>query len=109
MDTQYYSRGRKMMVKKKNNNLRGLAMLVPLSFAIAVVLELQLDKISDPGAYTSTQDPKLLKPDLLSLLVVDPTVMADGSEAGEYLHASVLSFPAETTMTTPALTALATA
>lgn len=84
-------------------------MLVPLSFTIAVVLELQLDIISVPGAYTSTQGPTLLKDDLSSVLVVDPTVMADGSEAGEVPQASVFSFPAETTMTTPALTALATA
>ena len=55
------------------------------------------------------QEPQLLKLDLTSSIVVDPTVMAEVADAGEYEHASWLSFPAATTMTTPALTALATA
>lgn len=84
-------------------------MLVPLMVLSAVVLVLQLDVILDPGAYTSTQVPKLLNEDCKSAMVVDPTVMANGSEAGETPQASALSFPAATTMTTPALTAAATA
>jgi hypothetical protein len=44
-----------------------------------------------------------------SELVVDPTVMADPALAGDLLQASVLSFPAATTIVMPAATALLTA
>lgn len=43
------------------------------------------------------------------MLVVAPTVMALGVDAGEKLHALRLSFPAATTIVTPANTAFATA
>ena len=43
------------------------------------------------------------------MIVVDPTVMALGSPAGELRQASALLFPAATTITTPALAALRTA
>jgi len=45
----------------------------------------------------------LEKPDLVSLLVVDPTVMASGALAGDDKQALRLSFPAATLTTTPAL------
>jgi hypothetical protein len=44
----------------------------------------------------------LLKPDIVSELVVEPTVMAFGVNAGLKLHASLLLLPAATTTTTPA-------
>jgi hypothetical protein len=44
----------------------------------------------------------------VSPFVVEPTVKADGSEAGELSHASALSLPAETTTTNPASIAAAT-
>jgi len=51
----------------------------------------------------------LLKDDLASVDVVEPTVMADGTKAGEKRHASLLLFPPATTTTTPAFTAPLTA
>jgi len=51
----------------------------------------------------------LLKEDLASELVVDPTVMALGTNAGEKLHESELSFPPATTTVTPPFTAASTA
>ena len=50
---------------------------------VAVVLVLQLDVMLLPGANTSTQLPQLLYDDWASLLSVEPTVIANGSEAGE--------------------------
>ena len=93
----------------QSKHLRGLAMLVPLKILVSVGDVLQDDLINDPGAYISTHEPKLLNSDWASVLVVEPTVIASGSEAGDELQASVLSFPAATTMTTPAFTAAATA
>jgi len=43
----------------------------------------------------------LLKPDLASVLVVEPTVMASGTNAGLKLHAFALLLPAATTTITP--------
>jgi hypothetical protein len=43
----------------------------------------------------------LLKPDLLSELVVEPTVMALGTYAGENPHESEFELPAATTTITP--------
>jgi len=51
----------------------------------------------------------LLKEDLASKLVVDPTVMALGTNAGEKSHASALEFPPATTTVTPEFTATSTA
>jgi hypothetical protein len=58
-------------------------MLVPLIVLVAVGDEFQADVILEPGAKTSTQEPKLLKYDFASVFVVDPTVMAEVAEAGE--------------------------
>lgn len=41
--------------------------------------------------------------------VVDPTVIADGTNAGEKLQASLLELPPATTTDTPALVAASTA
>jgi len=51
----------------------------------------------------------LLKEERRSLLVVEPTVMADGTKAGENLQASLLLLPPATTTTTPEFTAASTA
>ena len=58
-------------------------MLVPLRVFESVLDELEAEMISDPGAYTSTQLPMLLKGDFASVLVVEPTVMASAADAGE--------------------------
>jgi len=65
--------------------------------------------ISDPGAFTSTHVPKLEKEDRESITVVAPTVMALIADAGDFVHASVRSFPAATTTVIPELTSLSTA
>merc|ERR1719469_1532321 len=62
-----------------------------------------------PGAQMSTQLPKLLKSDRASSEVVEPTVMAEGTKAGENLQALLLPLPTATTTTTPACTATSTA
>jgi hypothetical protein len=69
----------------------------------------QADVISEPGAKTSTQLPKLLKEDRASVFVVEPTVRATGILAGEVPHAFALEFPAATTTETFAATAFSTA
>jgi len=51
----------------------------------------------------------LLKDDRLSADVVEPTVIAEGTKAGEKPHASLLSLPPATTTTTPLFTAASTA
>jgi len=58
-------------------------MLVPLIVFVAVVEVLQADKIPDPGAQISRQEPQLLKPDFASDLVVEPTVITLDEDAGE--------------------------
>ena len=84
-------------------------MLVPDHIAVLESVPLIADVISEPGAQTSTHEPKLLNPDLASEDVVEPTVIANGSEAGDALQAFPFSLPAATTIVTPALTASATA
>lgn len=76
-------------------------MLVPDRVAEEVDDAMPAERIALPGAYTSRQDPKLLKPDRASLASVDPTVIAFGSEAGEKAQASALLLPAAAMMTTP--------
>ena len=90
-------------------NSRGLAMLVPLIVLVAVFEELHADLMLEPGANMSTQLPWLLNDDSMSELVVEPTVIAVDSDAGDFVHASTLSFPAATTTTIPASTAFFTA
>ena len=84
-------------------------MLVPLKVLVDVGDEFQADVISEPGAYTSTHVPQLLKLDFSSSIVEEPTVMAEVVDAGEYEHASSLVFPAATTTTTPFVSASDTA
>lgn len=58
-------------------------MLVPLIVLVAVLLPIQVDSTSVPGAKISTTDPKLENDERLSLMSVAPTVQAVGSLAGE--------------------------
>src|SRR5690348_4676965 len=54
-----------------------------------------------PGAKMSTQLPKLENDARASVLVVAPTVMADGVLAGDTLQAFSFELPAATTSVTP--------
>jgi len=87
----------------------GAAIEVPLIVLMAVLDVDHADVMLAPGAKMSRQVPKLEKLARASLDVVAPTVIADGSEAGEELHAFVLLLPAATAIDTPAATAPATA
>ena len=58
-------------------------MLVPLIVLVAVLEVFHADNILEPGAKTLTQVPWLLKVDFKSWLVVEPTVITAGSDAGE--------------------------
>src|SRR4029434_10411142 len=76
---------------------------------VAVSLEDQVDLMLEPGAKMSTQVPKLEKDDRASLLVVEPTVMAAGTRAGEEVQAVALELPAATAKVTLRLMAPLTA
>src|SRR3954470_12107216 len=54
-----------------------------------------------PGAYRSTQDPKLENDACLSAESLAATVTAPGTRAGEAVQASTAEFPAATTVVTP--------
>jgi hypothetical protein len=82
---------------------------VPDFLVIPVSESCRADMMLLPGAKMSTQLPQLLKLDLSSALVVEPTVIAFGTNAGVLVQASVFSLPAATTTTTPAATAASTA
>merc|ERR1719277_42525 len=77
--------------------------------ALASSLVCPADKTLLPGAQMSVQEPQLENEERESWDVVEPTVMAAGTNAGEKLHASELSFPPATTTVTPPLTAALTA
>jgi hypothetical protein len=64
--------------------------------AAAVLLPIQSEVMFTPGALISTQEPKLENEANPSVMVVAPTVIADGSLAGENVHALTLLFPAAT-------------
>lgn len=79
-----------------------------------MVLVAELDPIHEdrtltPGAKMSTTDPKLENEARLSLMSMAPTVMANGSEAGDLVEAWTFSFPAATTTVTPLAIVLRTA
>lgn len=75
---------------------------------VAVLLPIQADLMYEPGAKMSTQVPQFENELLASVEVVDPTVMAEVSLAGEEKQASEFSLPAAATTTTPAAVAAAT-
>ena len=66
-----------------------LAIDVPLSIAVAVLLEYQVDSICTPGAKRSTHAPKFANDALLSIIFVALTVIALETRAGEIVQASV--------------------
>jgi hypothetical protein len=61
----------------------GVAMLVPLIVLVAEVPPIQELRMLTPGAKISRIEPKFEKDALASVLLVAPTVMAFGAEAGE--------------------------
>ena len=72
----------------------GVAIEVPEIVFVAVSLVFQDEVMLEPGAKISTHVPKLEKDERASVIVVDPTVIALGSRAGEELQASALLLPA---------------
>ena len=82
----------------------GVAMEVPLIEAMAVVEAVPADVIPTPGAYRSTQAPKLEKDAWRSDASLAATVSALGTRAGELVHASTAELPAAATTVTPSLT-----
>jgi hypothetical protein len=50
---------------------------------VAVLLVCHAEVIDEPGAKMSRQEPKLEKLERASVLVVEPTVIAEGARAGE--------------------------
>jgi len=71
-------------------------MEVPLIVFVAVVLVYQAEVMLDPGAKMSVHVPKFENDERASVLVVEFTVMALATRAGELLHASTLLFPEAT-------------
>lgn len=82
----------------------GDAIEVPESVREALSDVWPADTMLEPGAKTSRHDPKLENDDRSSLDVVDPTVMALGSPAGDVVQALTLELPAATTKVTPSAT-----
>jgi hypothetical protein len=74
----------------------GVAIDVPLSVAVAVLLVRHAERMFDPGAKMSTTLPKFENDDRASVCVLEPTVMAAATRAGEEFAAFVLEFPAAT-------------
>jgi hypothetical protein len=72
----------------------GVAIDVPDIVFVAVSLVFQDEVILDPGANMSTQVPKFENDERASVVVVDATVIALATRAGDELHAFVLSLPA---------------
>jgi hypothetical protein len=87
----------------------GEAIEVPLIVFVAVLLVYQADVMLEPGAKISTQVPKLENDERASELVVEPTVIALETRAGEKLQAFALELPAATANVTPDAMALLTA
>jgi hypothetical protein len=61
----------------------GVAIEVPLIVFVAVSLVDQAEVMLEPGAKMSRHEPKLENEERASLLVVDPTVTALATRAGE--------------------------
>jgi hypothetical protein len=72
----------------------GVAIEVPLIVLVAVSLVFQDDRMLEPGAKISTTLPKLENDERASELVLDPTVIASATRAGEELEAFVFELPA---------------
>src|SRR5918993_834538 len=74
----------------------GDAIEVPEIVFIAVSLRCQDEVMLEPGAKISTHVPKFENDERASVLVVEPTVIALATRAGEKPQASVLTLPAPT-------------
>ena len=72
----------------------GVAIDVPLMMLVAVSLVDHADVMLDPGAKMSTTLPKLEKDDRASVLVLEPTVIAALTRAGDEFDALVFELPA---------------
>ena len=72
----------------------GVAIDVPLKVAVAVSLAFQVERMADPGANSVKHEPKLEKEERASEVVVEPTVTAVDTRAGEEPQALALLFPA---------------
>ena len=68
----------------------GAAIDVPLIVAVAVLLVDHAEVMLEPGAKMSTTLPKFENDDRASVLVLDPTVIASATRAGEELLAFVI-------------------
>ncbi len=79
----------------------GAAIEVPEIVFVAVVEVCQADVMPEPGANTSRQVPQFEKDERASVDVVEPTVIADGARAGDWVQASAFELPAATTKATP--------
>ena len=76
---------------------------------VAMRLPGHAERMETPGAYTSTQSPLFAQEGAESVSVVAETLIASGALAGDVSQASIPSFPAAVTTTTPALVASWTA
>ena len=73
----------------------GVAIDVPLMVFVAVLEVFQAEVMLDPGAKMSRQVPMLENDERASVCVVEPTVIAVPTRAGEKLHAlAPLELPA---------------
>ena len=61
---------------------------------VAVLLVFQAEVMLEPGAKMSRHVPKLENDERASVLVVEPTVIAAATRAGEELHALAFELPA---------------
>jgi len=87
----------------------GVAMDVPLIVLMAVLLVDHAEVMLDPGAKMSTTLPTLEKDDRASLIVLDPTVMASLTRAGDDVLAFAFELPAAIAYVTPDAIELRTA
>ena len=67
---------------------------MPLIVLVAVFEVLQAEVMLEPGANRSTHVPKFENEERASVLVVDPTVFAEATRAGELLQALAFELPA---------------
>lgn len=72
----------------------GVAIEVPEIVLVPVSLVLEAEVMPEPGANKSTHVPKFENDERASVLVVDPTVIALSTRAGEKSQAFVLLLPA---------------
>jgi len=86
-----------------------VAIDVPLIVFVAVSLVAHAEVMLDPGAKMSRHVPQFEKLERESLLVVEPTVIAAATRAGDEKQASALLLPAAIAYVTPELIEFETA